>query len=353
MKPSLIFTLLLIVQSVVGQVVLNADGPGDTYELISSVLAPGYNPIEVPDCNHEEFGRHIEEVFDDELNKYVFKFHIHTEPDNDRCINFDRQRNEIKTYDKSPDHLLGIENETVVYKWKFKLPLDYQVSPKFCHIHQLKSVGGNFSSQPMYTLTTRKGTPDKMQLYYAETDDSDLLKQTDIAPFIDTWVEVTETITYGVSGSFHIEIKRVSDQELLFEHYIESNINWRPDADFVRPKWGIYRSLDFSEDLRDETVLFSDFSIEEVTISSSNELEKQKFPLITFNNPAKDVLFINDRFQRVKKIEIFNLDGKKVLEEIINSKTKTSIDVSLLAQGLYLLKFSGNKFNQADLILIN
>jgi hypothetical protein len=36
---------------------------------------------------------------------------------------------------------------------------------------------------------------------------------------------------------------------------------WRGDATFNRPKWGIYRSLNSSNYLRDETVLFSDFCI--------------------------------------------------------------------------------------------
>lgn len=72
-----------------GAIELRADGPGDTYELITSVLEPGANPIETPDCNHAEFGDHIDEVFDNELNINVFQFYIHVEPDNDRCIIFD------------------------------------------------------------------------------------------------------------------------------------------------------------------------------------------------------------------------------------------------------------------------
>ncbi len=243
---------------------LNADGPGNTYELITSVLAPGFDPIEVPDCSHPEFGDHIDELFDSELNTNVFRFYIHVDPDNDRCINFDRQRNEIKTYDQSPDNLLGIENETVVYKWKFKLPAGFQSSPNFTHIHQLKSVGGSFESMPMYTLTTRKSSPDRLELRYAETDTQVTLAQTEIAPLIDVWMEVTETITYGVSGSYDINIKRVSDNSVLFEYSNNAIINWRPNADFVRPKWGIYRSLLNAQDLRDEALLFANFSIEEL-----------------------------------------------------------------------------------------
>lgn len=128
---------------------LIADGPGNTYSLITSVLAPGQNPIETPDCNHNAFGEHMDELFDSELNANVFRFYLHTTPDNDRCTNFDRQRNEIKAYDQSPDNLLGIEDEIVVYKWKFKLNDGFQSSPNFTHLHQLKSVGGAFESMPM------------------------------------------------------------------------------------------------------------------------------------------------------------------------------------------------------------
>lgn len=245
-------------------VVLSADGPGDTYSLITSILAPGQNPIETPDCGHSAFGDHIDELFDTDLNANVFRFFIHTTPDNDRCQNFDRQRNEIKTYDQSPDNLLGVENEKVVYKWKFKLAAGFQASPNFTHLHQLKSVGGDFASMPMYTLTTRKGTPDRLELRYAETDDQNTVAQTDLAPLTDTWLEVTETITYGTSGAYEIEIVKVEDGTVLFEYANSSIVNWRPGGSFVRPKWGIYRSLINDQDLRDEEVLFADFSITEI-----------------------------------------------------------------------------------------
>ncbi|WGD36033.1 hypothetical protein [Olleya sp. YS] len=243
---------------------LKADGPGGTYSLITSVLAPGYNPIEAPDCSHNAFGEHIDEIFDNELNANVFRFFIHTTPDDDRCINFDRQRNEIKSYDQSPDNLLGTENETVVYNWKFKLNSGFQSSPNFTHLHQLKSVGGDLSSHPMYTLTTRKSNPDRLELRYGETDSSIILKQTDLAPFIATWLEVTETITYGTNGTYDIEIKKVNDGTTLFTYSNNSINNWRPNATFVRPKWGIYRSLINVGDLRDEEVLFADFKITEI-----------------------------------------------------------------------------------------
>ncbi len=56
----------LVAQEGTAQVTLNADGPGSTYELINSVLAPGYNVVETPDCVHTN-ARHIDEVYDSTL----------------------------------------------------------------------------------------------------------------------------------------------------------------------------------------------------------------------------------------------------------------------------------------------
>ena len=247
----------------VGQTTLYADGPGNTYELITSVLAPGHNPIETPDCSHTNFGRHIEEVWDSALNSYVFAFHIHTDEDDDRCINFDRQRNEIKTYDKSPDNLKGVIGETVVYKWKFKLDADFQPSNNFTHIHQLKAVGGSESSHPQITLTPRAGSPDELELRYAQNQSSVVIATADLSLFKGVWVEATQIVTYGEPGVYHIILEKVSDGSTLFYYSNTSIRMWKTDAEFIRPKWGIYRGLNSSELLRDEIVYFADFSIEE------------------------------------------------------------------------------------------
>ncbi|RIA10759.1 putative secreted protein (Por secretion system target) [Flavobacteriaceae bacterium MAR_2010_72] len=344
MKSKLILCVVLIfqIQNVASQVVLNADGPGNTYELINSVLAPGYDAVEDPDCNHTAFGRHIDEVFDAELNTNVFRFQIHVSPDNDRCINFDRQRNEIKTYDKSPDNLKGVEGETVIYKWKFKLDAGFQSSPNFTHIHQLKTVGGLYEATPMYTLTARKGTPDRLELRYAEASSQSTLQQTDLAPFKGTWVEVTETIKYGTntsldSGTYSIVIKRVSDMATLFSYSNNAIKNWQTDAEFVRPKWGIYRSLINSGDLRDEQVLFADFSIEETGTLSVNDSNFNEKGIRIVPNPASgQVSLIEATPNSYNSINIYDNLGRIIHQ--INPISK-SIDVSYLNSGLYFIRF--------------
>ena len=265
MKKNILLICCFVVFSTKAQVVLEADDSGNTYELINSVFAlPNRNVVEVPDCNHSAFGNHIDEVFDAELNKNVFRFHIHVEPDNDRCKKEDRQRNEIKTYKGSPENLKATIGEKVEYKWKFRLSENFKPSSNFTHIHQIKSVGGPFDSKPLYSITLRKGNPDKLELRHAKMASQTTIKKTDLSPFKGTWVEVTEVIDFGSNKSYSIEIKRISDGSCLFS-YTNSNIsNWQEDAEFARPKWGIYRSLKNQQDLQDEIVKFADFSIEEI-----------------------------------------------------------------------------------------
>lgn len=243
-------------------VVLSANGPGNTYELIDSVL--GGNAEEVPDCSHTAFGRHISETYDSTLHKYVFVFTIHVHPDNDRCVSFDRQRNEIKTYGPSPDSLKGFLNDSVIHRWKFKLDAGFQPSPSFTHIHQIKAGDGD-DGAPLITLTPRHGSPDKMQVIHtggtgAGTSLGTVLS-VNLAPFKGAWVEAEEHIIYKTAGTYSITIRRMSDDSVLLT-YTNTNIDmWRTGTTFIRPKWGIYRSLNDSTYLRDENVRFNDFGI--------------------------------------------------------------------------------------------
>ena len=238
---------------------LIADGKTDTYELISSVL--GWNPIENPDCGHPEFGPHIAQEWDDDLEKYAFVFYIHVSFDNDRCKNFDRQRNEIKAYSSSLDYLKGFLGETITYRWRFKLDDGFQPSSNFTHIHQLKDYGGNISS-PIITLSPRIGSPDILEIaHYDSTRIHAVLGTAPLELFTGVWVEAYERMTFGHEGSYSIELRNLSTGALLLA-YDDPNIDlWRFGAEFVRPKWGIYRSLNSQEYLRDEQVHFDRFCL--------------------------------------------------------------------------------------------
>lgn len=325
------------------QIILNADGPGNTYELINSVLAPGYNVVEDPECVHGSFGRHIAEVFDTELNKNVFEFYIHVTPDNDRCINFDRQRIEIKTYDSSPDNLKGTLDETVTYKWRFKIPMGFQPSANFTHIHQIKAVGGD-DDNPIFTLTLRKSTPNKLELNYVKDDFSGTTKYANLnmSLFEGIWVEATETIKIAASGTYSITIKRV-DNDVVLLNYSNSNIATirlgAVDNSFIRPKWGIYRSLLNEASLRDDSIRFSDFSISEGTLST-DAFPSNFEDTILFPNPVLDNLELSQKdIQDYDSIQIYDANGKLMM---FRQLTSNNLDLSHLSSGLYFVKFLNN-----------
>ena len=234
----------------------------NTYALIAGVL--GGNPIQTPDCAHPEFGPHVTEERDDILGKNSFVFHIHVRPDNDRCLKFDRQRTEIKTYAKSPAYLKGFLGETVTYRWRFKLDEGFQPSKNFTHIHQIKAVGGD-DSKPVITLTPRAGSIEVLEVSVAYLDGRDYKKKpvatAPLSIFKGVWIEAYERIVYGEPSSYWIELRNLMSGDLLFTYENAKIDLWRPGVQFMRPMWGIYRSLNSQEYLRDEQVLFDRFCL--------------------------------------------------------------------------------------------
>jgi hypothetical protein len=242
---------------------ISADGPGETYELLAEKL--GGSPVEAPDCDHTEPFKHIEEVYDDVLDRYVFKFHIHADTDTDRCkTNIDRQRNEIKAYDPSPDNLKGIQREEVVYEWFFKMDAQFQPSSNFTHVFQLKAVGGSDADNPILTITPRKGEPNKLELIHGKGGGKyTTVAVTELSSIAGQWVSIYCKAIYAEdTGKLDFKIKLLDGTEVL--SYSSNSIDlWRLGSNFVRPKWGIYRSLNDLASLRDEEVLFADFKVSE------------------------------------------------------------------------------------------
>ena len=148
-----------------GQVILTADGHTEPYARIKSVLGA---PVESPDCPHPAFGPHITQTKDDTIGRYVFIFNIHVVPDNDRCKGFDRQRLEIKTEGSSPSYVKGFLDDSVTFRWSFRLPDGFQPSTNFTHIHQIKAFDGD-AVAPVITLTPRRDDPNKLQLIHIDS----------------------------------------------------------------------------------------------------------------------------------------------------------------------------------------
>ncbi len=259
---------------------LTATGKGEAYDLIESA-GFGY---EVPDNSREHKQnpvRHIKQVYDEDLKIYVFAFQIHAAIDDDRGIESvtDRQRVEIKTYDKSPASMTAKEGETLLMRWKMRLPLGFMVTNKFCHLHQLKGTDNKNRTadvkHPLITLTAceKKNGSKKFELRYFDRKSRKMtaVKSANLEEFLGNWVEITEKVIFGMNkpqnhnGSYSIKITRLKDNRELLSYSSDELDLWQTDSPLLRPKWGIYRSLGENRSLenmlRDEEIRFSDFSI--------------------------------------------------------------------------------------------
>ena len=351
------FATICQIQASFSQVTLDANGPGNTYELITNVFAPGngFGAVEAPDLFHPWAAggnKHIAEVYDNDLLRYVFEFYSHALLDNEPVdpTLTDRQRTEIKTYAPSPDNLKGTIGENIIYKWSFKLPIGFQPSSNFTHIHQIKAVDGDDSS-PIFTLTPRLGTPNKLELIYVEnsTSGANKVNIVNLLPFLGNWVDAEERINVSGNGIYSIVLKKRSDGTVLLSYTNNNIATIRPDNSFIRPKWGIYRSLNDINNLRDEAVRFSGFSIQEVAFlgTSQNNLEDRR---ISISNPVGDTMELSEAIlKNYNKLQLFDVSGKKLIE--LNGLT-AKIEVSNLKSGLYIIHFYNGEIKSESIKII-
>lgn len=234
---------------------------------------------ECPDSSRMHAGKpvyHIVKTYDEDLGKDVYSFLIHAKIDDDRGkTNIkDRQRNEIKTDNKSPENLWAKEGETMTYRWKMKLPEGMKTTERFTHVHQLKGIDNKQKNaqvgNPLMSLTcysTKKGGQELRVRYYDRTkgDKAETLAKVNLDQLTGRWVEIEETAKFAADGAYSITIKDAKTGKVLLE-YSDDNLDmWRTDAAGLRPKWGIYRWIgkdrEAEDQVRDEELRFADFEI--------------------------------------------------------------------------------------------
>lgn len=261
---------------------LNSDGHNQglsAYQLIEQVFGSG--SIEAPDFyanDHTEVA-HIIEDYDEKIGHH-FVFLAHRDLDLNKGVAADRQRNEIKAYDNSHINLLAFTGDTFQYKWLFKVSSELELSSKFSHFFQLKAKNASESyangndEQPIITLSGAElsSSGNELQVRYSRGHassgqllDGAYLARINWDVIVDEWLEIFVQATYAEQGKLIFEITRLSDNnKVLAIHERDIDLLRANDSnDFVRPKWGIYRSIAESSSLRaeEEQVRFANFSV--------------------------------------------------------------------------------------------
>ncbi|MFT5123247.1 MAG: hypothetical protein ACI9TH_002398 [Kiritimatiellia bacterium] len=254
-----------------GQVALAADATSgmDAYTQIQRVF--GKRSIESPDRypgNHTGF-EHIRVEEDSEVGGY-FRFYLHRDLDGDRHEGraaSDRQRNEIKGYTGSDAVLKARRGQVSRYRWKFRIGEDMGVTTHFCHFFQLKGVGGDDADDPLLTLSgaVSKGKPLlELRHWPGEGAPAKKFSIADWSAVKDQWLQCACLVRYGDKGSIRFSISTLDGTRIYVKEIAEVD-TWRAGMEFVRPKWGVYRSLEEGEAIENETdvVCFTDFIVQE------------------------------------------------------------------------------------------
>lgn len=322
---------------------INADGPGgaETHKIIRDAL--GYSSLETPDLyakNHTTVKHIFEETDKDLENRFTFIMHL--EEDHDRNLDpSDRQRNEIKAYNGSRDEAKAFNNEEVRYRWYCQIGKGLKISKNFCHFFQLKAFGGSQSSQPLVTISgSINGGEPQLEFMHSKATNSDdvQLANTNWSKVNNgEWLEIDVIAKFSDNGYLSISIKNLDGDTILSVEKNDIDM-WRTGADYIRPKWGIYRSTKSKEMLNPTTdsVRYANFLIHKIDRAQ------------TGTNPGISKLVApTDNAQEVPTSPTLNWEaGHDATKHIVYLAT----DSSKLSENRQMISF-GNKLNPARLEL--
>jgi hypothetical protein len=206
---------------------------------------PGWTLMWSPQAGRDGLGA-FEGVEDDRAHTDPGVRHIYVQgnnyrfdmPMNERDTSTDRQRNEVKGMNAGGRDLsLGLA-ETWRLDWSLFIPDSLQGTDHFTHIMQLKMPGDG--SSPILTMDlARHGGVPKIDVRVFQGDVT--IASTDLAPLQNTWLSTSLVFTVGDAPQGAVSWTLTSGNRTVVTGSKTGVDTWL--ADRVRPKWGIYRSV--------------------------------------------------------------------------------------------------------------
>ena len=192
------------------------------------------------------------------------QFTIYKNDDDSVTKKPDRQRIEMKVFDKSPTSYKATLNTNYVYTWWLKLGQGMVVSDSFFHIFQLKAVG-NVPDSPVFTLSLTNKNGLHMRINRNGNDDlnpsTDYLNLLPLKSVVGAWIQATVEANFTNSkqnGYVKVLLKSQTGIQLVSQQ--TSFVTYWSGAQFVRPKWGLYRKISSTFQASD-TQLFQNVQI--------------------------------------------------------------------------------------------
>ncbi|MEV6444880.1 hypothetical protein [Amycolatopsis sp. NPDC051716] len=189
-----------------------------------------------------------------------YRFNIWKD-DRDTTGGGDRQRTESKGMVQNGTTLKMHNGETWTLSYEMYIPASLHGTSKFTHIFQTKTPSTN--GGPWVTLDlTRSGGKEMLNARAYANSGSPSIAATDLSPLRDKWITIEWTFTPGSKGKAACVIRNgTGSGAAIAAQGSMSNVNIPDQGDYVRPKWGIYRSVQSaSSDILDTYLLFRNYT---------------------------------------------------------------------------------------------
>jgi hypothetical protein len=207
----------------------------------------------------------------DRKSKYIvvegdhYRFNIWKD-DRDSTGGGDRQRTESKGMVSGGSAVKMKNDETWQLTYEMFMPASLHGTSKFSHIFQLKTPKTN--GGPWITLDpSRSGSKETLRARAYSTSGAPDIASTDLAPLRDKWITIEWTFKIGPKGTARFALRNgTGDGAPVVVDKTMSNVKVPDEGDYVRPKWGIYRSIQSaSSDILDTYLLIRNYKAYKVT----------------------------------------------------------------------------------------
>jgi hypothetical protein len=165
----------------------------------------------------------------------------------------DRQRNEVKGMRAGGHNLVIGKGQTWRFTYQMFIPKSLRATTSFTHIMQFKMPGQG--SAPILTLDLRRrGSQSRLELVVFGSDT--VIGSTDLAPLQDKWIGIGAQIRFADKPAGQARLIVTDGNRTVVDDQKGNVDTWLGDR--ARPKWGIYRSIKDSADLRDTYLLLTE-----------------------------------------------------------------------------------------------
>jgi Carbohydrate binding module (family 6) len=166
-------------------------------------------------------------------NNYRFNMHIV-----DRDIMTDRQRQEVKGMTSNGADLILLKGETWRWTYSMFIPTSLKATTTFSHIMQMKMPGTD--SLPILTMSLqRENNVPKIELHVFQGDV--IVGSTNLTPLQNKWIDMELEMTIGDAPNGKVHWVLHDGATTVIDVSRSGVDTWLDDR--VRPKWGIYRSV--------------------------------------------------------------------------------------------------------------